>query len=56
MRDFFIKWFVNIATLFVVVHTIAGVSVDSWQTTIIAALVLGLLNAFVRPILMLHKA
>jgi len=53
MRDFLIKWFVNIITLVVVVHTIAGVSVDSWQTTIVAALVLGLLNTFLRPLLLL---
>ena len=49
IRDFLIKWFVNVIALFIVVHTIAGVSVDSWQTTIVAALVLGMLNAFLRP-------
>ena len=49
MRDFLIKWFINIVTLFAVVHIIAGVSVDSWQTTIVAALVLGMLNSFLRP-------
>jgi len=49
MRDFLIKWSVNVIALFIVVHTIAGVSTDSWQTTIVAALVLGMLNAFLRP-------
>ena len=49
MRDFLIKWFINIIALFAVVHIIAGVSVDSWQTTIVAALVLGMFNAFLRP-------
>ena len=53
MKNFLIKWFVNIITLFVVVHTIAGISVDSWQTTIVAALVLGLLNTFLKPLLLL---
>ncbi|MFA6142542.1 MAG: phage holin family protein [Candidatus Omnitrophota bacterium] len=53
MKNFLIKWFVNIITLFVVIHIIAGVSANSWETIIVAALVLGLLNAFVRPVLIL---
>jgi putative membrane protein len=47
--NFLIKWAVNIIALFLVVHMIAGVSTDSWQTTVIAALVVGMLNAFLRP-------
>lgn len=49
MRDFLIKWFINIVALFAVVHMIAGVRVDTWQTAVVAALVLGMLNAFLRP-------
>jgi len=30
-------------------HIVAGVSIDNWQTTIVAALVLGLINTFIRP-------
>lgn len=52
-RDFFVKLAVNVVTLMAVVHMIAGVSVDSWQTTIVAALILALLNAFLRPFIIL---
>jgi putative membrane protein len=51
--SFFIKWFVNIIALFVVIHTIAGVSAANSNVVIIAALIIGLLNAFLRPVLIL---
>lgn len=53
MLSFLVKWFVNIIALFVVIHTIAGVSAANSNVVIVAALVIGLLNAFLRPILIL---
>ena len=53
MRNFTIKWVVNIFALFIIIHTVAGVSADSWGAIVVAALVLGLLNAFVRPFIIL---
>lgn len=53
MFSFFIKWLVNIIALFIVIHTIAGVSAANSHVVIIAALVIGLLNAFLRPVLIL---
>lgn len=53
MVSFFIKWFVNIIALFVVIHTIAGVSAANSNVVIVAALIIGLLNAFLRPVLIL---
>ena len=53
MVSFFIKWFVNIIALFVVIHTIAGVSAANSNVIIVAALIIGLLNAFLRPVLIL---
>ncbi len=49
MKELLLKWLVNTIALFVVVHVVAGVSVERWQTMIVAALVIGLLNAFLRP-------
>lgn len=49
MKNFLIKWVVNIATLFIVIHIVADVSVNSWGAIVVAALVLGLLNAFLKP-------
>ncbi|MFA5145907.1 MAG: phage holin family protein [Candidatus Omnitrophota bacterium] len=51
MSYFLAKWVINILSLFVVAHVVAGISTDGWQATIVAALVLGALNAFLRPIL-----
>jgi putative membrane protein len=53
MKNFLIKWAVNIATLFIVIHVIAGVSVDSWESIVVAAFILGLLNAFIKPVIIL---
>lgn len=53
MKNFLIKWVVNIATLFIVIHLAAGVSANSWESIIVAAFVIGLLNAFVKPFIIL---
>ena len=53
MRYFFIKWGMNSIALFAVVHLVAGVSVTRWESVLVGALVIGLLNAFLRPILIL---
>lgn len=52
MTKFLIKWFVNIIALLVVIHVVAGVGIDNIQTVFVAALVLGLLNAFIRPFIL----
>lgn len=46
-----IRWLINTAGLFVVTYLIEGVEAESMVVLAIAALVLGLLNAIVRPIL-----
>jgi len=48
---FLIRWIVNVIALFVVLHIVAGVSVDNWQSMVIAALFIGLFNAFLRPLM-----
>lgn len=53
MKSFLIKWIVNIVALVTVVSIIPGISVDRWQTAVFAALVLGLANAFFRPLVIL---
>ena len=51
MKEFLVRWIVNSTALLVVAHIVSGVSLDNWMTVFVAALVLGLLNAFLRPIL-----
>jgi len=53
MRYLLIRWIVNAIALFAVVHLVGGVSVSRWQSVLVGALVIGLLNAFLRPILIL---
>ncbi len=53
MRDLLVRWGINSIALFVVVHLVAGVSAERWQSVLAGALVLGLLNAFLRPVLIL---
>ena len=53
MKGLLLKWLVNTMALFVVVNVVAGISVERWQTLLVGALALGLLNAFFRPILLL---
>jgi putative membrane protein len=48
-----LRWVINIVALFVVVQIVPGFHAGSWTTLAVAALVLGLLNALVRPILFL---
>ena len=47
-----IRWVVNAITLFGATQIIAGFHVSSFYAALVAALVLGLLNAIIRPILL----
>jgi putative membrane protein len=53
MTHLLIRWLINIVALFVVVQFVPGFHANSWVTLAIAAAVLGLLNALVRPVLFL---
>lgn len=48
-----LSWLINAAALFVLPYVFKWVQVDSVQAALIAALVLGLVNALVRPVLFL---
>ena len=47
------RWILNAAALLLVAYLYPGVAVESFFAALIAALVLGLVNAVVRPILVL---
>ena len=47
------RWILNAAALFLVAYLYPGVTVESFLVAAIAALVLGLVNAVVRPILII---
>lgn len=51
MKRFLIHWLVIALALWVTAYILPGVNVDSTQALAIAAIVLGLVNALIRPIL-----
>jgi putative membrane protein len=53
MVGFIIRWFANIVSLLAVVKFVPGINVDSSRTLVLAALVLGLVNAVLRPFILL---
>lgn len=53
MIGLFIRWAVNTIALLIVVSLLPGITVDRWETVIVAALVLGFLNSFLRPFIVL---
>ena len=46
-----IKWLLSASALLAVAHFYSGVEVKTFTAALIAALVIGLLNAFIRPVL-----
>jgi putative membrane protein len=46
-------WLINAVALIAVAYLMPGVSVASFTTALVAALILGLINAVVRPVLVL---
>ena len=51
MSHLLLRWLINTLALFLLVQFVPGFHAGSWTTPAIAALVLGLLNAIVKPIL-----
>ena len=46
-------WFINTLALIAVAYLVPSISVSSFTTALVAALVLGLINAVIRPVLIL---
>src|SRR5438552_4128069 len=53
MRNFLLRWLINTIALMMTAFILSkGIWLVSWQACLAGALVLGLMNAFVRPILL----
>src|ERR1700677_3293128 len=53
MLRFILRGLVAAAGLWVAAHIVPGVRIDGWETLVIAGLLLGFINALVRPIVTL---
>ena len=47
----FFRWLITTLAVWVAVELVPGLAYDRWQTLVLAALVLGILNTFVKPLL-----
>ncbi len=52
MKTFLLRWMVNTLALAAVAQILPGIRFENWHSYFTGALVLGLLNAFVRPVLL----
>ena len=53
MARLVLKWALNSLALFLVMKLIPGMQIDRFQDLLLATLVIGLLNAFLRPVIIL---
>jgi putative membrane protein len=53
MTAFLLRWLVTTIAVFVAERIIPGISCDGWEALLGASLLLGIINAFIRPVLML---
>lgn len=53
MVGFLVHWIVVGVALWVTANVVPGVTISSWSALLIAALVLGFVNAIIRPILVI---
>jgi len=53
MRGILIKWVINSLAILIVTYVVKGIEIASPITAIVAAFVLGIINAFLRPFIIL---
>ncbi len=53
MRAFFVRWIVTTIAVLTAAHIVPGISYQGWGALLVASLILGLINATLKPILML---
>jgi putative membrane protein len=51
MQHFLLTWLGTAVALFITANIVPGFSIKNFLTALVAALVIGLVNAFIRPIL-----
>ena len=53
LRDFLLRWLINTVAVMVAANIVPGIGYDSFATLLVASLLLGILNTFLRPVLVL---
>ena len=50
LKEFIKRWLINTVAVLATTHILSGISYDTWQALLIATLLLGILNALLRPL------
>ncbi len=53
MQSFVLRWLVNSVAIYLTTRIIQGVRIPDFGAAIVAALVLGIVNAFIRPLVLI---
>ena len=53
LKQFVQRWIISTLAVLVATYVVPGIKFDRWQDLLVATLVLGLLNSFLRPLLLL---
>lgn len=53
MKNLIVRWIITAAALMFTSSLIDGIYVDGWGAVFVAALILGIVNAIIRPVLLL---
>jgi putative membrane protein len=53
MEYFLMRWLINALAIFIVTHIVKGIEVSNTLIVLVIALVLGIVNAFLRPLIIL---
>lgn len=51
--EFVVRWLITAAAVWVAAALIGGIHLDGWRSTLLVALILGLLNAYLKPLLVI---
>ncbi len=50
---FVVRWLITAAAVWVAAQIVDGIYLDGWKSTLLVALILGLLNAYLKPLLVI---
>lgn len=53
MEGLLVKWAINSFAIFIVAHIVRGIEISSPLTVLAVALIIGIINAFLRPLIIL---
>ena len=53
MMHFLVRWGISALSIFIVAHIVKGIQVPNASVVLVVALVLGIINAFLRPLIIL---